>query len=188
MLNRIAKGLTESLNGFSATIVEASTYFAPETMQPVATKPMYISDAQLSKSTEPAPSYDARTEYCYSEDKLLSHAQDDKGYSVMTKLTIQRMSRTKDGEPRRLPWIVKVENGKAIPEKNANGGTMAKKGSYKKTADITITMGDEDVLRLFTRTESYIRVWETAMGCGLIRAGMEAIAQQKEERKIAENE
>lgn len=111
----------------------------------------------------------AAAQFSYSEEKLISKRRNEDGTSPMTKLKISRIPVGQDGQPRKQPWIVQIENGTAIPETTSTGGTMAQKGSYKVASVANITLTDKDMFSLLSDGDSYVRNWEVIAGANLIR-------------------
>ncbi len=109
-------------------------------------------------------------EFYFSADKIFG-ASDKEGYCQMTKLTIQRKPTGADGKPSRYPWQIFIENGKGKQQKTEIGGIAAQKGSYVCIAKAGIYINDEDFFGLFCRVDSFIRVWENAYGCKLVKDG-----------------
>ncbi len=107
--------------------------------------------------------------YFYSE-KIFGNPDKD-GYAQMAKITIKRSPNGTDGKPSRYPWGVFIENGKGIPQRSEIGGVYAKKDSYVCTAKAGIYINDEDFFTLFSRVESFIKVFEMTYGCKLIKDG-----------------
>lgn len=107
--------------------------------------------------------------FTYSEEKIISKKRNEDGTSPMNKLKISRMPVGQDGQPRKQPWVVQVENGSAIPETTRTGGTMAQKGSYKVLSATNITMTDKDMYVLLSNCISYINNWEVVAGANLVR-------------------
>ncbi len=109
-------------------------------------------------------------EFYFSADKIFG-VPDKDGYCQMTKLTIQRKPTGADGKPSRYPWQIFIENGKGKQQKTEIGGIAAQKGSYVCIAKAGIYINDEDFFGLFCRVDSFIRVWENAYGCKLVKDG-----------------
>ena len=61
-------------------------------------------------------------EYSFQQDKIFGQ-KDSKGYAKVSKVRIIRAPKDNKGAVRKLPWYIEVENGKGIPQQNANGGT-----------------------------------------------------------------
>lgn len=113
----------------------------------------------------------------FSEEKIFGDP-DERGLSMVTKVSIKRSSVGADGRPRNYPWCVMVENGRAVKEKTALGGVHMKKGSYKKGASVFVNINDYDFFRLMQQTTRYIEAWELTNGPKRIREAQQIIAAQ----------
>ena len=117
-------------------------------------------------------------EYTFQQDKIFGE-KDAKGYSRVSKVRIQRATKDSKGNIRKLPWYIEVENGKGIPQKNANGGTYMKANSFISEGKVNANLSDLDMFKLFSRTSSYIDCWEKAIAPSLIKLAKNAIEQRR---------
>lgn len=117
-------------------------------------------------------------EYTFQQDKIFGE-KDAKGYSKVSKVRIQRATKDSKGNIRKLPWYIEVENGKGIPQKNANGGTYMKANSFVSEGKVNANLSDLDMFKLFSRTSSYIDCWEKAIAPPLIRLAKNTIEQRR---------
>ena len=85
----------------------------------------------------------------------------------------------KNGTPRKIPWYVEVENGKGIPQTNANGGTYMKSGSFISSGRVNANLTDQDLFRLLSRVSSYISRWEAAIAPSLIKQAKKALEERR---------
>ena len=81
----------------------------------------------------------------------------------VSKLRIIRATKDSKGAARKLPWYIEVENGKGIPQKNANGGTYMKPNSFVSTGKVYANLSDLDLFDLLSSVSSYIDCWEHAI-------------------------
>lgn len=114
----------------------------------------------------------------YTEDKIFGNP-DDKGLSMVTKVSIKRASVGADGKPRNYPWCIQVENGRAVKETTSLGGVHIKKGSYQKGRSVFVNINDYDFFRLMQQTARYIEAWELTNGPKRIREAQQIIAAQQ---------
>lgn len=120
----------------------------------------------------------------YQQDKIFGNA-DDKGYAKVSKLRIVRATKDTKGNERKLPWYIEVENGKGIPQKNANGGTYMQANSFISTGKVYANLSDLDLFKLLTRVSAYIDAWETGVAPALIKQAKNAIAMRQTESNAA---
>ena len=99
------------------------------------------------------PAFDFRQEKIFGEP-------DEKGYSIVRKMTISRFQTDSQGRERRYPWYVEIQNGIGIQAHNANGGIYCKKDSYQCQRKVALFLNDRDMFTLFARAEAYIRAFE----------------------------
>ena len=121
-------------------------------------------------------------EFSFYQDKIFGE-QDQGGYSQVTRLSIIRATVTSTGQPRRIPWIISVDNGKGIAVKNPNGGSYMKKGSFQSNAKIEISLTDADMFHVLNRAVRYIHAWESAIAPNLIVSGKDALQNALSQRK-----
>ena len=121
-------------------------------------------------------------EFSFYQDKIFGE-QDQGGYSQVTRLSIIRATVTPNGQPRRIPWIISVDNGKGIAVKNPNGGSYMKKGSFQSNAKIEISLTDADMFHVLNRVVRYIHAWESAIAPNLIVSGKDALQNALSQRK-----
>ena len=117
-------------------------------------------------------------EFTYQQDKIFG-ARDETGYSRVSKVRIIRATKDTKGNVRMLPWYVEVENGKGIPQKNANGGTYMQANSFVSTGKVFANLSDLDLFRLLSRVSSYIDAWEAAIAPALIKQAKNTIAARQ---------
>ena len=79
----------------------------------------------------------------FTEDKIFGEP-DDKGLSMVTKVSIKRTSFGADGKKRNYPWCIQVENGSGVKETTVLGGVHMKKGSYQKGQSVFVNINDYD--------------------------------------------
>ena len=114
----------------------------------------------------------------FTEDKIFGEP-DEHGLSTVTKLSVKRASVGNDGKPRNYPWCVIVENGRAVKEKTATGGTHIKSGTYKKQRSVYVNINDLDFFNLVYRTTRFIESWELTYGPKLIRDARKLLSEQR---------
>ena len=117
-------------------------------------------------------------EYTFQQEKIFG-SKDAKGYAQVSKLRIIRATKDSKGAARKLPWFIEVENGKGIPQKNANGGTYMQSNSFVSEGKVFANLSDLDLYRLLSRTASYIDAWEKAIGPLLIIKAKNAISERQ---------
>lgn len=114
----------------------------------------------------------------YTEDKIFGEP-DDKGLSMVTKVSIKRTSFGADGKKRNYPWCIQVENGSGVKGTTVLGGVHMKKGSYQKGQSVFVNINDYDFFRLMQQTARYIEVWELTNGPKRIREAQQYMAAQQ---------
>ncbi|ODR33765.1 hypothetical protein [Eisenbergiella tayi] len=107
-------------------------------------------------------------EFNYQQDKIFGE-QDSEGYSKASKIRISRSVKDAQGNVRKLPWYIEIENGKGIPQKNSTGGTYMKANSFICEGKAYTNLSDLDLFRLLSRVSSYIDSWEKAAAPSLIK-------------------
>lgn len=117
----------------------------------------------------------------YYEEKIFG-TPNEQGYSSVTKASIKRASYGQDGQPRKYPWCIQVENGKAIKEETSTGGIHMKKGTYKKERSVFVNISDYDFYRLMLQTSRYINAWELTVAPKRIREAQQLLEQENKSR------
>lgn len=123
-------------------------------------------------------------EYTFQQDKIFGD-KDEKGYAKVSKVRIIRATKDSKGAVRKLPWYVEVENGRGIPQQNANGGTYMKPNSFVSTGKVYANLSDLDLFNLLSSVSSYIDCWEHAIAPSLITKAKNVMAVRQAEQKAA---
>lgn len=123
-------------------------------------------------------------EYSFQQDKIFGQ-KDSKGYAKVSKVRIIRAPKDNKGAVRKLPWYIEVENGKGIPQQNANGGTYMKANSFISEGKVGANLSDLDLFKLLSRTSSYIDAWEKAIAPPLIKLAKNTLADRQASRNVA---
>ena len=124
------------------------------------------------------------SEYTFQQDKIFGD-KDEQGYAKVSKVRIIRATKDSKGAARKLPWYVEVENGKGVPQKNANGGTYMKPNSFVSTGKVYANLSDIDLFDLLSSVSSYIDCWEHAIAPALITKAKNAVAARQSSRNAA---
>ena len=124
------------------------------------------------------------SEYTFQQDKIFGD-KDEQGYAKVSKVRINRATKDSNGAARKLPWYVEVENGKGVPQKNANGGTYMKPNSFVSTGKVYANLSDLDLFDLLSSVSSYIDCWEHAIAPALITKAKNAVAARQSSRNAA---
>ena len=124
------------------------------------------------------------SEYTFQQDKIFGDKDED-GYARVSKVRIIRATKDNKGTVRKLPWYVEVENGKGIPQKNANGGTYMKPNSFVSTGKVYANLSDLYLFDLVSSVSSSIDCWEHAIGPALITKAKNAVAARQSARNAA---
>ena len=117
-------------------------------------------------------------EYSFQQDKIFGD-KDEQGYAKVSKVRIIRATKDGKGNARKLPWYVEVENGRGIPQQNANGGTYMKANSFVSTGKVYANLSDLDLFGLLSSVSSYIDCWEHAIAPSLITKAKNAMAARQ---------
>ena len=104
----------------------------------------------------------------FTEEKIMP-GKTENGKQTTTQLLIARNPVGGNGEVRKQPWTIQIENGVATPQQTQTGGTVAAKGSYEARARANITLTDKDIYCLFSKATDYIDLWNTVAGANLVR-------------------
>ena len=117
-------------------------------------------------------------QFSFTEEKIFGEP-DDKGFSMVTKVSIKRASVGTDGKPRNYPWCVQVENGRAVKENTQLGGVHMKRGTYQKTQSVFVNINDFDFFKLMQQTCRFIDAWELTNGPKRIREAQQIVEAQR---------
>lgn len=100
--------------------------------------------------------------FAESGEKIFGKNED--GTSTVTKIFVTRQD-SYNGEKKRMPWTVTIENGHGIRSNNRSGGYFCKPGSYVKECGVTARFTDYDFYSFLTQCVSYIDSWEKWAYC-----------------------
>lgn len=115
----------------------------------------------------------------FTEEKIFGDP-DQNGMSMVTKVSIKRVSVRQDGTPSNYPWCIVVENGLGAKEQAQTGGVYMKKGSYRKLAGVFVNLNDYDFFKLILQTSRYINAWELANAPSRIREAQQQLGAMRE--------
>lgn len=79
---------------------------------------------------------------------------------IVTKLSIKRYEKDCQGQKRRYPWMIEMQNGRGKAIKNPNGGKYCGKDTYICDATVSISMNDLDMFSLFSKADAYLGAFE----------------------------
>ncbi len=123
-------------------------------------------------------------EYTFQQDKIFGD-KDEQGYAKVSKVRIIRATKDSKGNVRKLPWYIEVENGKGIPQQNANGGTYMKSNSFVSAGKVFANLSDLDLFALLSSVSSYIDCWEHAIAPALITKAKNTVATRQAAKNAA---
>lgn len=123
-------------------------------------------------------------EYTFQQDKIFGN-KDEQGYAKVSKVRIIRATKDSKGNVRKLPWYIEVENGKGIPQQNANGGTYMKSNSFVSAGKVFANLSDLDLFALLSSVSSYIDCWEHAIAPALITKAKNTVASRQAAKNAA---
>lgn len=121
------------------------------------------------------------TNFKYEQVKIFGNPNID-GLSKTSKLIINRSNVSHNGEIKRYPWYIQIENGYGVKEKTATGGNQLKSGTYKVEKSIYINLTDLDFYIMFKKATNYINLWEKTFAPSLIISGIEKQSHVLQER------
>lgn len=104
-----------------------------------------------------------RGNYTFSKSKIFG-TPDEKGLSIARKILITRQSKMANGDAKKSPWYVKIENGKGIRIENTNGSAYMKADSFTADKTVYTNLSDSDFFDLMLQMEREIRMLELAYG------------------------
>lgn len=99
-------------------------------------------------------------EFSYFQQKIFHETGAAADQGIVTCFSIKRQRFDAEGRERRMPWSVEIQNGRGRIAKNRNGGQYCEKGSYRKEKSVSVSLVDEDIFMLFSRTDAVIRAFE----------------------------
>lgn len=99
-------------------------------------------------------------DFSYFQQKIFHEEGAPSNQGIVTCFAISRHVSDAEGRERRMPWTVEIQNGRGRIAHNRNGGQYCEKGSYRKEKAVSVSLVDEDIFMLFSRTDSVIRAFE----------------------------
>lgn len=123
-----------------------------------------------------------RANYNFSQSKIFGEPDKD-GKCIARKITILRQSKMPNGEVKKSPWYIKIENGKGIKIKNDNGSAYMKGDSFKAEKTVYTNLVDADFFDLVLQMERQIRMMELTYGPEHTRQNQMMIQQNDEKWK-----
>lgn len=122
-----------------------------------------------------------------TQEKIMSFKKDANGNAPVTKMTVTRNATARDGSPSRCPWYICCENGFGRVQVNQNGGTSIAPHSYRMESQVFVNLTDEEMFRVLYSVHNFIAAWEATYAPAIIRAGVDAIAKQKQREQGTAN-
>lgn len=106
------------------------------------------------------------------------------GLSATSKLVINRVGKTSDGQVRNYPWEITIQNGyaKAMPGKMA-GTFYEGSGTFQVTKEATMKFTDVAFLEKMTQINNYIQMYKDIMVKPVFEKGLMEFIKSEEERK-----
>lgn len=100
-------------------------------------------------------------EFSFFQQKIFhdKEAQEEDA-GIVTCFSIRRNTFGADGNERRMPWQVEIQNGMGRIAHNRNGGQFCEKGTYRKEKAVSVSLKDEEIFMLFARADAVIRAFE----------------------------
>lgn len=132
-------------------------------------------------------SYTGNYPFALSEEKILSHTQEN-GRSPVTKLWIYREDKLDaDGKAMKNPWSVTILNGTGVPVKNKNGGIYMQGNSFVETGRGTARLSDIGFFEFVEKCYTYLTIWENRIGGQVVEEYMNLKDQAHKEKEFYEN-
>ena len=125
----------------------------------------------------------SHADFVYSQDRVHAQKKNSQGYAPLQRLNIFHNTYRKDGQMGNYPWTIKITNAMAKVKVQGNGATVYDASTMKDIKEVFIQVSDADMFRMLSRVNSFIRVWEVAMGVDLIRAGESAREKERQDYK-----
>jgi len=124
----------------------------------------------------------------FKESKILSYKKDDTGKSPVIHVNIKYCTDEKTGQPLSSPWMFSVANGNGIADQTQTGGTVCRKGSYKKIGEVKVYMSEADCFKTLITVRDYIRNFEIVNFASLMkaRAAYEESVKEQTEKESEE--
>ena len=106
------------------------------------------------------------------------------GLSPTSKVTISRVPKTADGQPKNYPWIITIQNGyaKAMPGKVAGTFYEGSK-TFQVVKEASMQFTDVDFLEKMTQVNNYIQMYKDVMVKPIFEKGLAEFLKAEEERK-----
>ena len=122
-------------------------------------------------------------DYVYTSDKVISQRKDASGFAPVTKLLVTRTTYRKDGSLAKMPWCIKIMNGRAKLKVGDNGATTFDKSTLTDQKEAFINLSDREMFRMMTRITHFITLWENAQLSTMIK-GAQMRKSEEEQRSL----
>lgn len=138
-------------------------------------------NAQKGGSQGPSTAVEA-VDFELKQDKVDAYASKDSGGRVpVSTLLIKRETYRSNGELSKYPWTVKICNFKAKTNENKNGTISYDSKTMAENREAFIQISNDDMYRCCHRVESFVRIWENAVGIPLVLGGLETKEAKRQE-------
>lgn len=99
-----------------------------------------------------------KEEVIFTQQKIFMDKESQDGR--VTYLTITRHECDQNGDKRKYPWYIEIQNGIGEIAYNQKGGQYCKPRSYRKEKHAKIYLTDEDMFVFFCRANTVIEAYE----------------------------
>ena len=103
-------------------------------------------------------------DYEYTEEKIMPNA-DINGMAPVTILKFVKSNKNKQGEIRKCPWYILIEQGKAKLQEFQNGAKIMQAGTYVNESRAYIALSEKDMFSALYNTERLTRNVEFLTFC-----------------------
>lgn len=119
-----------------------------------------IPKESYQKAQKASETISLKSDYSFYNEKIYANSADKKGLCTVRKIQINRNRTAQDGTEYRLPWLLRVEEGKALAKQNAAGGFYSDSATYTAEKSINLRLTDQQIMEMITQAADYINIFE----------------------------
>lgn len=105
--------------------------------------------------------------------------EDENGLCTARKLSINHQYKMPNGDEKKYPWSIRIENGKGKKKANANGSYYLDNASYQCEKVVSVSMTDRDFFVLLDEAITILQTWENSYGVIHMRRYMEYLKKHE---------
>lgn len=120
-------------------------------------------------------------DYLHTQTRVNSYRAEVGDFCPVSILSIQRQG-WYNGQVRKLPWTIKIQNFEARMKRAENGTTSYDGSTTRNKREAYIQVSDEDFCKACYSVDRFVRVWEMAVGPAAVKKALKVKEEERNAR------